>query len=159
MRARIIIICFVFGAFIALVWLRGGRDKAEPTTPDTAAVAAKEPSPAARSGSEPQQPVRPMLADAPSAKAIQSSTVEEPNAATSRLLEAWQSPIDFYGKVLDKNSNAVPGASVRFTWSENPLDDGQKSSATESDREGLFLLRGKRGASLEIWVAKEGYLH
>jgi len=74
-----------------------------------------------------------------------------------RLLEEWQAPIDFYGKVVDENGEAIAGASIQFSWSETPSDDGQRATATESDSQGRFSLRDKRGASLEISVGKEGY--
>src|SRR6266850_1074150 len=86
-----------------------------------------------------------------------SEIAEKSNANYQRLMSEWQAPIDFYGKVLDENGNPVPGVEVHFNWSETPFDDGQKSSATESDLNGLFSLTGQRGSILEVWTRKDGY--
>jgi hypothetical protein len=66
-------------------------------------------------------------------------------------------PIDFYGKVVDENSNAIAGVSVRFHWASLPENDTTSTSTTESDSDGLFSLQGKRGASLTVWISREGY--
>ena len=34
----------------------------------------------------------------------------------------WQTPMEFYGKVIDENGNAIAGASVRFEWDESIRD-------------------------------------
>jgi hypothetical protein len=76
----------------------------------------------------------------------------------SRQVEAdWQKPIEFYGKVLDENSNAIAGASIRFQWADRTENVAANTSTTESDAGGLFSLHGKLGRSLEVWVSKEGY--
>ncbi|MDR3378074.1 MAG: hypothetical protein P4M10_05265, partial [Verrucomicrobiae bacterium] len=69
----------------------------------------------------------------------------------------WQKPIDFYGKVVDENSNGVVGVSVRFHWSDMSENVNANNSTTQSDMAGLFSLHGKLGRSLHIWVSKEGY--
>jgi hypothetical protein len=80
-----------------------------------------------------------------------------PNAIGPNLLTNWQAPIEFYGKVVDENSNAVAGANVQFQWMELPTDDGSRKSVTQSDAEGLFSLQGAHGPSLSVSVSKEGY--
>lgn len=79
------------------------------------------------------------------------------NAALQQMLAQWQAPIDFYGKVLDENSNTVTGATIRFSWTERPMDDTAHTSTTESDSQGLFKLHGARGPSLDVRVSKQGY--
>jgi hypothetical protein len=79
------------------------------------------------------------------------------NAIPPHLLEAWQAPIDFYGKVVDENSNAVPGVSIHCRWSAEPSASGMRTTDTESDAEGLFSLHGKRGRSLNVGFSKAGY--
>jgi hypothetical protein len=69
----------------------------------------------------------------------------------------WQRPIEFYGKVVDENTNPVAGASITFAWSETPTKEGEMKSSTLSDAEGQFSLRGKHGPSLEVWFTKDGY--
>lgn len=72
-------------------------------------------------------------------------------------LEAWQKPIEFYGKAVDENSNSVVGVSVHFRWAEKPSEDGMQTSDTQSDSSGLFSLHGKHGASLTVSFGKDGY--
>jgi hypothetical protein len=79
------------------------------------------------------------------------------NPVAAMRLALWQAPIEFYGKVVDENSNAVAGAKIRFHWVEIPAEDGNRTTNTESDAEGLFSLHGQRGPSLTIWFSKEGY--
>jgi hypothetical protein len=79
------------------------------------------------------------------------------NPLAAIRLAMWQAPIEFYGKVIDENSNAVAGANITFKWTEIPAPDGNREATTESDAEGLFSLQNKRGPSLEIWVSKDGY--
>jgi hypothetical protein len=75
----------------------------------------------------------------------------------AQFLATWQAPIEFYGKVVDENSNAVAGATVSFHWVEVLDETGNRTSTTESDAEGLFSLHGARGPSLSVSVSKEGY--
>lgn len=79
------------------------------------------------------------------------------NAIAADLLARWQAPIEFYGKVVDERSNPVAQASVTFHWVETPTEDGNRTSATQSDAKGLFSLTGARGPSLSVSVTKEGY--
>jgi hypothetical protein len=82
---------------------------------------------------------------------------ENANDGNPQILKLWQSPIEFYGKVVDENSNAVAGAKIRFQWVEAPRREGNRTSNTESDEKGLFSLHDARGPSLGVSVSKEGY--
>lgn len=86
---------------------------------------------------------------------VKALAVTNPIAAARLAL--WQAPIEFYGKVVDENSNAVAGANVVFNWTETPSEDGNRTSATSSDAQGLFSLHGARGPSLVVSVGKDGY--
>jgi hypothetical protein len=74
-----------------------------------------------------------------------------------QVLASWQRPIEFYGKVVDENTNPVAEANITFKWAETPSKEGNRTANTESDSEGLFSLRGQHGPSLAIWVSKKGY--
>jgi hypothetical protein len=76
---------------------------------------------------------------------------------SQQALAAWQAPIEFYGKVVDENTNPIEGVSVLFQWDESATTDVAKTLTAESDSEGLFSLQGKHGRSLEVSVSKEGY--
>lgn len=79
------------------------------------------------------------------------------NSVGAKRLALWQAPIEFYGKVVDENSNAVAGAQVTFHWTEIPTELGNRTSTTSSDAGGLFSLHGQRGPDLIVTVSKEGY--
>jgi hypothetical protein len=97
-----------------------------------------------------------ILALPPNATSL-AKAIAETNPIIARELAQWQALIEFYGKVIDENSNPVPGASITFKWPEIPAPDGNRTATTESDTDGLFSLHDKRGPSLEIWVSKDGY--
>jgi hypothetical protein len=69
----------------------------------------------------------------------------------------WQGVIEFYGMVVDENSDPVPAAHVAFHWVEVPDEAGNRTATAESDSSGLFTLKGQRGLSLAVSVTKEGY--
>ena len=85
-------------------------------------------------------------------------TVSASNAYIQERLALWQAPIEFYGKVVDENSNAVSGASIHFRWIETPAEDGEKTEDTQTDSGGLFSLHGKLGRSLMVQFSKNGYV-
>ena len=91
------------------------------------------------------------------AEMVRRRTPEASNEIQERALAHWQVPIDFYGKVVDENSNAVAGADITFGWSEFPTEKGARRATAKSDAEGLFSLHNKRGPALDVWVSKEGY--
>jgi hypothetical protein len=100
---------------------------------------------------------KPSAASLAEAEAKYRMTPEGSNAFQQRVLAHWQRPIDFYGKVVDENTNPVEGASISFAWSETPTEEGEQRTNTQTDAEGLFSLQGKYGPSLEVWVSKQGY--
>jgi hypothetical protein len=79
------------------------------------------------------------------------------NSEAAAILAAWQAPIEFYGKVVDGNSNAIAGVNIHFNWSELPAKNGERTADAQSDADGLFALNGKRGASLTVSFSKQGY--
>jgi hypothetical protein len=105
----------------------------------------------------------------PKMLAAQTSTSEPPvvsqietprlplttNEIRERILADWQKPIDFYGKVIDGNSNPVEGAKVSFQWLG--FADKRGTASTTSGADGLFSLRGKTGQNLHVSVEKNGY--
>ncbi|HEY1717386.1 MAG TPA: carboxypeptidase-like regulatory domain-containing protein [Verrucomicrobiae bacterium] len=74
-----------------------------------------------------------------------------------QFIANWQAPIDFYGQVVDENTNPVEGASVQFEWDESPTVDVPKTASRKSDVTGLFSLEGERGRVLNVLISKEGY--
>jgi hypothetical protein len=79
------------------------------------------------------------------------------NAINAYLLSQWQAPIEFYGKVVDENSNPVADANIHFSWQEIPAEDAMRTLDTKSDSDGLFSLQHARGWTLDVSVGKAGY--
>jgi hypothetical protein len=86
-----------------------------------------------------------------------AESIAKTNPYAGRVIEAWQVPIEFYGKVVDENSNPVAQAQISFHWMEAPDKGGSRSSNETSDAEGLFSLHDAKGPSLSVNVSKDGY--
>jgi hypothetical protein len=158
-RTTLLICAALLLACLCAWWLRE-RPRFQPTSPDVPEAPAGEPRAPVNEGGNEYRQNHGQAANGgevpPTAAPVQPRLIDS-NTARERFLAEWQAPIDFYGKVLDENSNAIAGASIRFSWSETPLEGGHKTSLTESDTDGLFSLHGQRGASLQVWVSKDGY--
>jgi hypothetical protein len=73
-----------------------------------------------------------------------------------RGLNEWRTPIEFYGKVIDENTNPVAGADIHFEWTDlSPKGNSEK--AATSDANGLFSLQNEAGKHLIVQVSKPGY--
>lgn len=80
------------------------------------------------------------------------------------LADAYNTPISFYGKVVDYSTNVVAGANVRFRVATDPNDEGAAHNTTTgteyhtmSDSNGLFSLTGVFGGTLTVLVSKDGF--
>lgn len=74
-----------------------------------------------------------------------------------KLREMANTPIDFFGKVVDEGGNPVESASTfyivgTFSFEGSPTLEGPKT-----DGSGLFSITGKRGPTLSVWVEHDGY--
>lgn len=87
----------------------------------------------------------------------QAQALAKTNPMAGLLLASWQSPIEFYGRVVDESNNPVIGASISFHWMETPSNSGSRSLNIKSDANGLFSLRNAFGPTLTVSVSKEGY--
>lgn len=162
MRKRIWITGIVIAAVcLLLIWLKAPRHQTTTLPSTTEEVTSQPPS---HDQAVPPQPVEPATKGAPSsnvmAEMAQRRAVEETNALQERQKQAlatWRAPIDFFGKVVDENTNPVAGATITFSWSETPTYEGEQKATAQSDAEGLFSLRDKHGPSLVVWVSKHGY--
>ena len=107
---------------------------------------------AAVSAPVPSVPAPIAIAPATSTPATNAASAVNPTVA-----EMWQKPIDFYGKVVDENTNPVAGASIAFRWDDLTAKDWTRTATTASDAAGLFSMHGGRGATLTVSVSKAGY--
>lgn len=76
-------------------------------------------------------------------------------------------PIEFYGKIIDQNSNPVVGVKINVTVRQQyAVSAIERTSISKeipmeatSERDGRFVIRGEKGDSLHIdSIQKEGYL-
>ena len=76
--------------------------------------------------------------------------------AVQRVLDEWRTPIEFYGRAVDENTNPVARAYVNFDCNDlSP--SGTSYYHTETDTNGLFSITGIKGKLLAVKVHKEGY--
>jgi hypothetical protein len=158
MRARVLAFCvlvlFVIGL---LIWLHPKSGSSRPLLSQAEATRTNLQPVSAPSSGQFSNSAAPKPPGAMVTETLNHSIPQSSNAIQQRILAAWQAPIDFYGKVVDENTNPVSGAEVAFDWMETPSNDGEKTASTQSDTDGLFSLQGKRGASLTVSVEKNGY--
>jgi hypothetical protein len=160
MRTKILFFCgIVLTICLLLLLSRKPQTKAEPPEVKETATnqpVTNEPVPSekitARQNQTSSQPLSAIIAEA-----VHRGTPEGSNEMNQRALAHWQAPIDFYGKVVDENTNPVVDATVNFHWVEEPTEKGNRNTNTQSDSEGLFSLHDARGPSLSVSVSKEGY--
>lgn len=76
------------------------------------------------------------------------------------FIDAYKTPIEFYGKVIDQHGEAVGGASIKILPVNNAFGTSDSSSDFEitSDAKGLFSITNMKALSIGILVTKEGYL-
>ncbi|HKQ37130.1 MAG TPA: carboxypeptidase-like regulatory domain-containing protein [Verrucomicrobiae bacterium] len=72
------------------------------------------------------------------------------------LTSVFQTPIDFFGRVVDEKTNAIPAAQVRIMVGDR-YPEGTTTYQRLSDENGFFSLIGVRGATLSASVVKDGY--
>jgi hypothetical protein len=114
-----------------------------------------EPGPPAHDSSSERATVSAATAQMPDTNGMNAHQAE----MERRSIEVFKTPIDFYGKVVDENSDPLAGADIRFSWNRlsisNTLETGQTAAA--SDENGLFSLEGQNGEGLDVRVTKSGY--
>jgi len=81
-------------------------------------------------------------------------TVSPSTPQANPLGALMQTPIEFYGVVLDHEHNPVPSAKVEATVLDNMMKGTPITTTTGAD--GRFTIKSK-GASLHILVSKTGY--
>jgi hypothetical protein len=71
-------------------------------------------------------------------------------------LSEWRTPIEFYGRVVDENTNAVSGVGIDFSCNDTS-SAGTSHYKTASDAEGFFSLKNVQGKLLVVRLSKLGY--
>jgi hypothetical protein len=150
MRPKIIIICTIILMFC--VWLLL-HYRTSPLKGEAASTITSQPLPNQSTQVRPAQSQVPKPFSAPQIKTPRPLLTT--NEIRERILADWQKPIDFYGKVIDEDSNPVTEVHISFQWAG--FEDQVSSATTESDANGLFSLQGKTGQNVHISISKDGY--
>lgn len=88
-----------------------------------------------------------------------TNTTSQPNGDRKYLefvRQLLNTPITFYGKVVDEKGNPIPRAEVLYTALDKFWKDGTKYKSVSDDK-GLFTLSGIKGGALYVSVEKEDY--
>ena len=67
-----------------------------------------------------------------------------------------QTPITFWGRVLDQDDNPVPFATVRYGLQDRFMGSGTGGDTT-SDENGTIFITGVKGAGISVKASKVGY--
>jgi carboxypeptidase family protein len=79
---------------------------------------------------------------------------KQQNQAT--FLQLFDTPINFWGKVVDENGDPVANAAVGLGTADRPWEEGA-SYERITDSEGLFSITDIKGLSISVDVSKDGY--
>ncbi len=154
MRKPILIICIIILLFC--LWLLLHRTEPVISNSTEAQMPLTNKQAASQQSTLPKKIIEPQTTNVSSpAKKSHRPTLIEVN---QQLLTDWQRPIEFYGKVVDENTNPVANANITFYWMETPFgENGSRSLCVKSDAEGLFSLTGAAGPTLSVSIGKNGY--
>jgi Carboxypeptidase regulatory-like domain len=81
---------------------------------------------------------------------------ESHSAQKKAFMAIFQTPISFWGRVVDEKGNGVPNAAVVLIANDEPYGKGAKYQRT-TDSRGLFSITEIHGMSLNVEVSKDGY--
>jgi hypothetical protein len=92
-------------------------------------------------------------------KKINPEDFYKPNPSiVAQIADIFTTPIEFYGKVVDQHGNAVEGADVEFSVSDDPTLSGRRNvQHRTTDALGLFEITGIRGIAIYVSASKPGY--
>ena len=93
---------------------------------------------------------------APVNPAVASETETPAPSTVQKVIDAYTSPIFFYGLVVDQNGVPVEGANIRIDVVDSLFGKPSKVDKV-SGSDGKFELIGARGSSASVWVLKHGY--
>lgn len=79
--------------------------------------------------------------------------------AKQAFLQAFESPIELYGKVVDQHGDPVPSATVKLLPVDTPWEDSKSKMTLISDASGNFSIKGLKGTAMGVQATKEGYLY
>jgi hypothetical protein len=160
MKSRIIIFTCLIVSALVLFWLFRkpasqpiAQDQSVQTNVATNPPTIGQPVPTSPpvSGNTPLAPV-----SGTNTTAWMEDRLKQMDAAQKQGLSQWQTPIQFYGNVLDESNSAVVGANVDFECNDLSTE-GTSFYHTQSDPNGMFSITGIKGKLLRVTVRKAGY--
>jgi Carboxypeptidase regulatory-like domain len=89
---------------------------------------------------------------------LPSNTVAKFDAKQA-FLQAFESPIELYGKVVDQHGDPVPSATVKLFPVDTPWEDSKSKMTLISDENGKFAVEGLKGTAMGVQATKDGYLY
>lgn len=94
--------------------------------------------------------------------ALAMSTAATPGSTSvetqqRRFVEAFNTPITFFGEVTDQNGAPVVSADVQIAANDKAFGGKPSQYSTKTDTLGKFSLSGIKGITLAIEVSKPGY--
>ena len=78
-------------------------------------------------------------------------------AEDPRIVAMFNTPISFYGKVVDEVGRAISGAKITFSVHDKFWQETETRFESSSDENGLFSLVNVRGAGVYVNVVKDNY--
>jgi hypothetical protein len=148
---------FAFGS-VALLALMLWLWRSLPTMPSK-----EKPAPMEAASRNPQGPSgasdlpQPLFETKPSDEVLEQKTEEGHRAQISQIKEfasAFETPINFWGKVVDENGIPISAATVKLGTADRPFETG-KSYERTTDAQGLFSVLGAKGLSISFDASKE----
>ncbi len=161
-RKRILILVTLF-LIAGVIWLRPRHSQlAEQPIVESTATKVNQPASSSKSVARRLVPAPPstpsVVANFPAQNgaAIVEGRSNQIQAEIERGYDQWRTPIQFYGKVVDENTNPVADANVHFVWTDLS-EKGTSEKITASDQYGFFSLSDTNGKNLIVQVSKDGY--
>ena len=153
MRTRVIIFClFVLAIICLLLWYHPANRQETNSHKIETVITNQLLQNQGVKQSQASMSVAPPTASSPT----QINTDARRKMLLEQIKNEWRTPIAFYGKVVDENTNPVVGAHISFDCNDlSP--SGTSYYHTESDGKGLFSINDIQGLVLGVNVSKEGY--
>jgi hypothetical protein len=78
----------------------------------------------------------------------------------AKVVESYLTPIEFYGKVIDQNSNPIEGATIEVLPFDQPFGESESKSKMNlnSTADGRFSVKNIKGLAMGVVIRKQGYL-
>jgi Carboxypeptidase regulatory-like domain len=146
-RAQLItVLIFVLAGGIVLIWSRGpaaSQKQSSLSTPDLFAQVLPTP-----------------FAETHRAEEVLAQQMAEGKRAQQQkqaaFLQLFNTPISFWGKVVDEKGDPVSNATVELGTADRPWEEGA-SYERITDEKGLFSITDVKGLSISVDVSKDGY--